>query len=80
MDVLVKAGANVNDRDSKGRTPLMLGTLKDRPLQMLETLLAAGADVTAQDAEGNTALHYAASSLEPSGPKFSSASWRQDRR
>lgn len=49
---LIGAGADVNARDGKGMTPLMLASR----VEYVEALIAAGADVNARDNEGGTAL------------------------
>jgi ankyrin repeat protein len=50
---------DVDARDDRGRTALMLGARKDRD-QRIQTLLDLGADVDATDHGGNTALMIAA--------------------
>lgn len=62
---LVELGADVNIRDEKGRTPLMIAT--ERYLNtnragtgVIRALLQAGADVNARDTEGNTPLLWLA--------------------
>ena len=54
VDVLLKAGANTELRDSEGQTPLREVLLEP---EVLERLLAAGADADAPDNRQNTALH-----------------------
>lgn len=46
--------AQINARDDRGRTPLMLATLGGH-IGAVQRLLTAGADATLQDAQGNTA-------------------------
>ena len=59
--LLLSHGANINERDSKQRTPLMrtvdpiFGAAEERLLLMLKY----GADVNAQDEKGRTPLMYA---------------------
>lgn len=57
--LLLKCGANVNQADKAGRTPLMLAAEQGRAA-MAEMLLRSGASVNAQDSEGRTALMRAA--------------------
>ena len=56
--MLLDAGAEVNERDKQGRTPLMYAAKKS-DADIVTVLLKAGADVNARDAEGNTAFIYA---------------------
>ncbi len=56
----IKAGANVETRDSHDRTPLMLAA-KNATLELVQQLLKASAKVNARTKLGSTALHYAAS-------------------
>ena len=54
---LLKEGANPNEKDSKGRTPLHNAAQKNEP-QSIAILLAAGADPNTQDNNGETPLYY----------------------
>ena len=57
---LLKAGADVNARDSRALTPLIFAVATEYPApQILQTLLQAGADVNARDNSGETALDWA---------------------
>ncbi|KAK0044670.1 serine/threonine-protein phosphatase 6 regulatory ankyrin repeat subunit B [Biomphalaria pfeifferi] len=59
--VYLKHGANVEDKDDKGRTALMLVSQHSQVEQVLTFLLASGANPNNQDCEGRTALHFAVS-------------------
>ncbi|KAL4878169.1 ankyrin repeat-containing domain protein [Aspergillus karnatakaensis] len=62
---LIQAGARIDERDNKGKTPLLhiLSNLENsqKPdrAELCEVLLFHGADVNAQDDEGYTPLMYA---------------------
>ncbi|KAK5057680.1 hypothetical protein LTR84_011681 [Exophiala bonariae] len=57
LELLVKAGADINDaNDSDGSTPL-ISAAKARILDVSE-LIELGADPNRQDLDGNTALHH----------------------
>lgn len=51
-------GADVNARDGKGNTPLMLAAHVDSP-SSVRALIQAGADVNAKNYQGQNALHVA---------------------
>lgn len=55
VDLLIRAGANVNVRDAQGRIALILAV--DQEVKSL--LKAYGADINTRDANGETALHTA---------------------
>ncbi len=57
---LLKAGANVNARDSRSLTPLFFALATEYPsTEMVQTLLQAGADVNARDNTSETPLDWA---------------------
>ena len=58
-DILVKAGANVNQRDRDGSTPLMAAVAYNL-MRITNMLLTAGADVNIRDRRGRDALGQAA--------------------
>jgi hypothetical protein len=55
VDILLRAGANPNARDSEGRTPLFYHTYQP---DIVNALLRAGADPYAKDKQGKTVLQY----------------------
>ncbi len=59
VELLIRAGANVNAHGARGMTPLMCAALHDASGQLLQLLLAASADVAARDRMGWTALMHA---------------------
>ena len=62
---LIQNGADVNTRNLEEATPLMLASWNGY-LDKVKFLIEQEADVDAQDENGDTALHYAASTDEPS--------------
>jgi ankyrin repeat protein/predicted Ser/Thr protein kinase len=56
---LLAKGANVNESDREGTSPLMLASERNAPAPMVEALLAAGAQVDAVDAQGRSSLYRA---------------------
>ena len=55
---LIKAGANVNEQDAGGMTPLMLA-VRSRKEGIVDVLLASRADLKGVDVNGRAALNYA---------------------
>lgn len=60
IDLLISAGANVNDRNEHGLTTLMYSAGFNSNPEIIARLLAAGAEVNERSNSGSTALHYAA--------------------
>lgn len=58
VKALIKAGANVNEKDSYGFTPLIEATLKEN-IEIARLLLDNGAKIDQQDISGQTALQWA---------------------
>lgn len=58
IDLLLAAGARVNDRNSSGESPLMSAACLN--IELMEKFIEAGADLDYQDYEGYTALCWAA--------------------
>ena len=56
----IKAGANVNEKDEKGRTPLMAACEADSSHEIIQLLISFGALVNEKDNDGKTAIMYAA--------------------
>ena len=65
VEVLLKAGADVNAKQDDGWSPLHVAAAFNPSPAVLEVLLKAGADVNAKDKDGETPLHFAAA-LNPS--------------
>lgn len=65
-------GADVSERDNRGRTPLHnsagSNSWDDRQTNIVELLIAAGADITAMDVEGRIPLHLAMGTGYPLKP------------
>jgi ankyrin repeat protein len=59
VDQLLKSGAQVNERDRQGYTPLMHASWNGQQA-LVERLINSGADINVRDNSGFTALMYAA--------------------
>ena len=55
MQTLIAGGADVNERDATGMTPLMIAAAQGETA-IARMLIAAGADVAATTEDGTTAL------------------------
>ena len=62
MELAIKAGADVNVPDERGKTALMRAAWHEKNLKMADLLLKSGSDVNAADNDGVTALMNAAGS------------------
>lgn len=58
VQILLKAGADIEAKDSQGLTPLLVATYKGNT-EMLDVLLKTGANMEAKDDKGRTALMIA---------------------
>jgi ankyrin repeat protein len=68
VKTLLDAGADVNAKDVRGMTPLMLAISTDRQdAALIKILLARGADVNAKSNAGETAADWARKSGAPAG-------------
>ncbi|MHB9037626.1 MAG: ankyrin repeat domain-containing protein [Armatimonadota bacterium] len=59
LDILLLAGADISQRDTKGRTPLHK-MAEDGSIDVAQALISMGVDVNDRDYESWTPLHYAA--------------------
>ena len=57
IDILMKAGADIDAKDGSGRTALALA-VEYGTKETIKALLAAGANVLTRDDEGRTVLDY----------------------
>jgi ankyrin repeat protein len=57
LKMLIKAGANINSRDSYGNTPFFYVSQLTNPIEVGDLLLASGADLKIKNNEGRTILH-----------------------
>ena len=53
VEVLLKAGANMEAKDNEGRTPLHLAVAAGK-LETIDALITAGADTTIKNNKGET--------------------------
>ncbi len=59
LPAVLAAGADIEQRDNLGRTPLLVHIEEPDSLDMVTALLDAGADVNARDEGGRSALTFA---------------------
>lgn len=59
QQILLSRGVDVNRKDSRGRTALILATDNHCYKDAVKELIRAGAELNAADQKGKTALHYA---------------------
>lgn len=57
INILVKAGADINHQNAKGQTTLMRA-LSHKKYNIAKTLLDLGADVNLKDLEGHNVMHF----------------------
>ena len=55
----IKSGADVNEKDKNGATPLMLLSRENRNPSVIKVVLKSGADIMAKDSAGKNAIDYA---------------------
>lgn len=60
IEALLKAGADIEARDERGKSPLLLVAGDIDNVGVIEVLLRAGADIEARDEKGKTPLIFAA--------------------
>lgn len=58
LQVLLEKGADVNQTDHEGNTPLLLCAQNFARVDLVRALCEAGADLNAVDADGNNALYH----------------------
>ncbi|MBR0257555.1 MAG: ankyrin repeat domain-containing protein, partial [Synergistaceae bacterium] len=63
VKILLNAGANVNDRDNDGKTPLIHAAGRWNA-DTVNVLIDAGADVNMKDNDGRKAFDYAVMTAE----------------
>lgn len=78
VEMLIAAGASVNDKDMSGKTALYYSTTRNDP-DAVKAVIAAGANVNAKDNKGRTALDLAKLNLCCSGP-FTDEQFREAQR
>ncbi len=58
IEQLISSGADVNQTDNKGQTPLIIASINRQPVRIIDLLIKQGADVFAVDDSGRNALMY----------------------
>ena len=69
VQAAIKSGAQVNDSDTLGQTPLMHGAECNENSDVITTLLNAGAEKKTKSIEGKTAFDYAQNNPTIKGTK-----------
>jgi hypothetical protein len=61
IKLLIEKGADIDHKNKRGETALMVATLRRSPFDIIRTLVKAGADITLKDNKGKNALDHAVS-------------------
>ena len=65
IEILLKSGANVNDKDQSGITPLFFSAANNKNPDIVELLIKYGAKINERDNYGRTPLIAATNNLNP---------------
>jgi WD40 repeat protein len=68
-ELLIKKGADVNKRDKREQTPLIMSAMAGS-VEVIKILVTYGGDINGKDKTGNTPLHWAVSSKQPEALKL----------
>ena len=74
INVLLRAGLKLEERDAKGRTPFMRAAAA-KQWDAMNLLLAKGSDINAADTNGDTALHLLSAQNQDSAGHQIELSW-----
>jgi len=58
IENLIRAGANINERDNNGKTPLMYAVSQAVYVKIINYLITKGADVKAKDNNNKSVVEY----------------------